>query len=160
MANKDMPCGAQPLGRILSANVYEAGSAIYPGDFVALASDGQIDAGSAGADIIGVALGYASAAGTRVLVSDHPDQRYVVQADGSDIDAQTDIGNNADILATAGNSTYKVSRHELDSSTITAGAGQLTLLDIERRVGDAFGAQVKCVVKISEQQLGEDFAGV
>lgn len=159
MANKDMPVGAQPLGRIISANVYEAGSTIYPGDFVRLASDGQIDAAAAGETLIGVALGYATV-GKKVLVSDAPEQRYVVQADEGQIDAQTDIGQNADILATAGSSAYKASRHELDSSTIAGSAAQCTILDIERRVGDELGTNVKVVVRINEHQLVDAFGGV
>lgn len=160
MANRDKPCGARPFGRVRSAQIYEAGSAVYPGDFVRLASDGQVDAAAAGATILGVALSYASAAGVKVLVSDHPDQRYVIQADEADVDAQTDIGNNCDHLATAGDSTYKVSRHELDSSTIAASAAGLTILDIEQRPDNALGTNVDVVVRINEHQLVDAFAGV
>lgn len=159
MANKNLPCGAKPFGRLRSAQIYEAGSTIYPGDFVRLASDGQIDTATAGQTLMGVALGYATV-NQQILVSDHEDQRYVLQADEADVDAQTDIGNLFDHLATAGDTVYKVSRHQLDSSTVSTSSGGLVLLDVERRVADAFGANVKCIVKIAEPQMVEGFAGI
>lgn len=159
MANYDLPSGARPAGRVRSANMYVAGGTIYPGDFVRLASDGKIDAAAAGDTLLGVALEYGVDTDS-ILVSDHEDQRYVLQSDSADIDAQTDIGNLFDILATAGNSTYKQSRMELDGSTVSTASGQLVLLGIEGRVADAFGANVKCIVKIAEHQIVETFAGV
>jgi hypothetical protein len=161
MANADRPRGFAPYGKIKSANTYEAGAACYPGDLVSLASDGQVDPTAAGATILGCCLSYASAAGAKVLVSDDPEQRYVVQADETEVDAQTDIGNNCDITATAGNSTYKTSRQELDSSTIGTSAAQLTILDIEQRPDNAFGGFVDVIVRINEHQVQKDaFAGV
>jgi hypothetical protein len=162
MANADRPRGFAPYGKVKSANIYEAGAAVYPGDLVALASDGQIDPVAAGSTILGCALSYAAAAGDKVLVSDDPEQRYVVQADETEVDAQTDIGNNCDHLATAGNSTYKASRMELDSSTIGTSAAGLTILDIEQRPDNAFGGFVDVIVRINEHQIaGKDaFAGV
>jgi hypothetical protein len=149
------------VGKVLRANYYEAGSAVYPGDLVALASDGQVDAASAGGTILGCALTYASAAGTKVLVCDDPEQRYVVQADETEVDAQTDIGNNCDITATGGSSTYKTSRQELDSSSIGTSAAQLTILDIEQRPDNAFGGFVDVIVRINEHQVNKDaFAGI
>lgn len=159
MANRDKPCGARPAGRVRSAQIYEAGSTVYPGDFVRLADDGQVDAAAAGTTLLGVALGYATS-GQKVLVSDHPEQRYVVQADEAEVDAQTDIGNNCDHVATAGNTTYKVSRHELDSSTIAASAAGLTILDVEQRPDNALGANVDVIVRINEHQLVDAFAGI
>lgn len=159
MANRDKPCGARPQGRVRSAQIYEAGSTVYPGDFVRLASDGQVDAAAAGNTLLGVALGYATS-GNKVLVSDHKEQRYVLQADEAEIDAQTDVGNSVDILATAGDSTYKISRHEMDSSTLGTTSGQLWICDIQQRPDNAFGANVDVIVKINEAQNVETFAGV
>lgn len=161
MANADRPRGFEPFGEIKSVGVYESGSACYPGDMVALASDGQVDPVAAGATILGCCLSYASAAGARVLVADHPEQRFIVQADETEVDAQTDIGNNCDITATGGSSTYKTSRQELDSSTIAASAAQLTILDIEQRPNNAFGGFVDVIVRVNEHQVAKDaFAGV
>jgi hypothetical protein len=160
MANADRPCGFRPHGKILRANVYESGAAIYPGDAVKLSSDGQIDPAAAGDALLGVALSYASAAGAEVLVADDPSQRFVVQADETQVDAQTDIGNVCDIVATAGNSTYKLSRMELDSSDVNTTSGQLCILGYERRADNALGTNVDAIVKINEHQLKDAFAGV
>lgn len=161
MANRDKPCGARVYGKLKSATHYVSGAAVYPGDFVKLDNTGRVVAASAGDTLLGVCLEYASAAGVRVSVSDHPEQLYVLQADEADIDAQTDVGNVADILATAASATYKISRHEMDSSTIaTGGSAQLVLMDIEQRPDNAFGATVDCIVKINEHQLVNGFAGI
>lgn len=163
MANPDRPQGARPYGEVLTVVEMTAGAAIYPGDFVHLESDGLVDPAVAGEDIYGVAMSYASASGSKVLVSTNPNQLYIVQASGSDIDAQTDIGNLCDILATAGNSTYNLSRHEIDSTSIGTGSGgQLVILALQGRVGNSLGAQADVLVKINENQaFGEtDFAGI
>jgi hypothetical protein len=160
MANADRPRGFWPVGKIKSANVYESGSAIAPGEFVRIAADGQIDAVAAGETILGLALSYASGSGQDVLVCDDPEQRYIGQADETEIDAQTDVGNNCDVLATADNTTYKTARMEIDSSTIAASAAQLTILGIEKRPDNALGAQVDVVVRVNEHQLVDAFAGI
>lgn len=160
MANTDRPRGFEPKGVPMRANSYVAGAACYPGDAVALQSDGKVDPAAAGDKILGIALSYASADGASVLVSDHPDQLYYVQADETEVDLQTDIGNTFELLATAGNSTYKTSRHELDSSSAGTSTQQLLLVGIEARPNNAFGAQASCVVRINEQQQVDSFAGV
>ena len=155
MANKDVPGGAVPVGPVLRASEWVAAGAIYPGDFVSQEAGGRCASASASAALCGVALSYASGAGEKVIVADDPNQLFEVQADESDVDAQTDIGLNYDILATAGNSTYKCSRMELDSSTQnTTATLPLKLLRIQPRIDNALGGQVKCVVKINNHQLG------
>lgn len=155
MANKDRPQGAAPFGEPLRVTNYVAAAACYPGDFLAQESGGQVTPASAGATgLIGVAASYQSTAAGEVLVWDHPDQRFVVQSDSTNPDAQTDIGLNYDIVATAANTTYKASRHELDDNTGATDSNlPLKLLGIERQVGDALGANAKCVVKINNHQL-------
>lgn len=161
MANPDRPNGAVPFGEPLRLNSYVAGAAVYPGDFVKLDSSGRIVVGAATDALIGVAIDYASAAAASVLVADHPDQQFVVQADETEIDAQTDVGQNADILATAANTTYKVSRMELDSSTIASDSTlALRILGVEAAVDNAFGAQAKCIVRINKHQLASNSQGV
>lgn len=156
MANPDLPKGFEPWGKLLRVGVYESGSAVYPGDVVMLASDGQVDPATAGVatGVLGVALSYASASGVAIAVADHPDQLFACQADEADIDAQTDIGGCCDHIATAGSSTYKASRHELNSSDISATLATFQLLRIEPNINNALGAQVKVVVKVAEHQLG------
>lgn len=157
MANRDYPAGASLKGVPVRVNPYESGSACYPGDFVTLASDGQVDPATAGSIILGVCLSYASASGQVILVADHPDQQVIVQSSSTHVAAQTNIGSTADILATAGSSVYKCSRHELDSSTLsTSATAQLRLIGIEGQVGDTFGDSVKCVCVINEHQFGPE----
>jgi len=162
MANNDQPSGFQPYGETKKSSEYTAGARCFPGDCVTLQSDGKVDPSTAGQDIFGVALTYADADGNKVRVSTDPDQLYIGQADEADIDLQTDIGNNCDVLATAGNTTYKASRMEIDSSTIAAATAQVTVLGIEPKDDNAFGAQVKVICRINEHQIiGEnDSAGV
>jgi len=161
MANPDRPQGLVPADRPRQVTEYVAGAAIYPGDAVRMQDDGKVDPAAASEALLGIALSYAAADGDKVLVCDDPDQRYVVQADGADIDAQTDIGLNYDILATAGDSTYKVSRMEMDSSTgATTATLPLRLLSVGRRIDNEFGAQAECVVKINAAQLGSNSAGL
>lgn len=161
MANLDQPRGFEVFGSLMRASVYESGSACYPGDMVALASDGQVDPGAATGSLLGLCLSYASAAGQDILVADHPDQLFSAQCDESDFNAQTDVGNTAGIVATAGSSTYKTSRQELDSSDIAQGSSQaLMVLALDRTVNNAFGAQAKAIVRINEHQLKESSVGI
>lgn len=163
MANNDRPRGFEPYGDVKQTLKAVAGSKVVAGEFVALADDGKVDAVAAGADIYGLALSRAGADGDEVLLSIHPEQLYVGQASASDIDAQTDIGNLVDIVATAENSTYDAARHEIDSTSIGTGSGgQLVVLGIEERPDNALGEFVDVVCKINEHQaFGEDdFAGI
>lgn len=155
MANADRPSGASPQGEILRARKYIAGARVFPGDFVTLESDGKVDPAAASEALLGVAISYADADLSEVLVADHPDQLFEVQASGSDIDAQTDVGVNYNILATAGNTTYNQSRMELNSASGNATDADLPLqlLGVVDAPSNELGAQVKCVVRINNHQL-------
>lgn len=151
MANSDRPKGFEPKGGALRSNEYVAGGDIFPGDCVHMEADGLVDAAAAAEAILGVALSKA-ASGEVVLVSDDPNQLYIVQADGADIDAQTDINLNYDILATAGSAAFNLSRQELDSSTgNTTATLQVKLIAIDPRPDNALGAQVDCIIRINNQ---------
>lgn len=159
MANPTIATGFEPYGVLRRANQYEAGSACYPGDLVALASDGQVDpATSASTVVLGVCLTYASGAGVKIQVADDPSQQFIVAANSvSSVDTQTDIGNLANILAGTPSSSYKLSRQTLDpSSLVTTISAQLKLLGIEPRTNNDFGANVKCIVSINAHQLGNN----
>ena len=164
MANVDLPRGFRCYGDIKSTNVYSAGGTIYPGDAVKFSGGtsstsirkAEVVAGTAGGALCGVALNYATA-GQKVLVADDPSQLFIGQADESDFDNAVDLGLNASILATAGNSTYKVSRMEIDSSTLaTTAALELKVVGvIERQDGkNEYGANVELIFKINNHQLG------
>lgn len=152
MANADQPTGFKPRGPIKSVAVALAGGTIYPGDAIKRDANGKVVVVSASNASCGVALHYA-VSGDDVVYCDDPDQKYVVQADGSDIDAQTDINLNYNIVATSGDTAYKISRMELDSDTgATDSTLPLRLLSIDKRPDNALGAQVDCIVKINNHQ--------
>lgn len=154
MANKDRPMGLRPYGKVLKVMEFTAGAACYPGDCVKMQADGKIDPAAATNDIFGVALSYASGDAQKVLVSIDPEQVYIAQCDEDDVDAVADYGQTVDILATAGNTTYKISRHEVDSSTVLSGtSGQLVVLGLAPNVGNALGAAAEVLVKINEHQI-------
>lgn len=160
MANRDEPRGLQPWGRLLRVTQYVAAGAIGRGDAVKLEAGGRVEVASSGGSsfagaLAGVALDAADAAGDVVRVADDPNQRFVVQADGADIDAQTDLGLNYELLCTDRDSATKESRQELDSSTgATTATLPLRAIEIDRKINNALGAQVDVIVKINNHQLG------
>jgi hypothetical protein len=153
MANRDQPQGFKPSGELLRVRPYVAGGTVYPGDAIKLNNAGQVVVAAADDALVGVAMAYATS-GQSVSVADHPDQEFVGQADGADIDAQTDMNLNYNILATAGNSSYKVSRMEVDSSTqATTATLPLKVLRREIREDNALGEFVDVVFVINNHQL-------
>jgi hypothetical protein len=156
MANRDEPQGLRPFGVVKRCNPYVAGGAIYPGDLVKKDAAGKVVAGTAGAAAIGVAATKAAADGDEVMVYDDPQQMFAIQVAADEVDAQTDIGLNASIVAGSANTTYNVSGHELDGSTInTTATLELKILRIVPAQGNALGANVDCVVLINNHQLGQ-----
>ena len=161
MANKDQIVGLKPVGKIISANEYEAGSVVYPGDLVKIANDGQVDPCAASEAAIGVALTYASGAGVKVMVSDSPEQRYSIQADDATIAAQTNLALNYNITVGTASTLYKRSAMQLDSSTgATDSILPLRALAIDKSVDNAFGNKVDVIVKINNHSLGNKIEGV
>lgn len=162
MANVDRPRGARPYGRAREAKQYTAGAAVYPGDFVHLEADGLVDPATASEAILGVAASYASASGEAVLVWDDPDQKYIVQADTGTSLAQTSVGLNYNIVATAGNSTYKQSRMELDSSSgATDSTLPLRLIGFSTAEGnDATLEHTDCIVIVNNSQSAKVSEGL
>jgi len=161
MASLDRPKGFEPYGVVRHIGIYESGAEIFRGDAVALASDGQVDPAAAGngTRILGVAAEYVAASGTDLRVYDHVDQEFVVQADETELDLQTDIGSTANILATAGNSQFEHSRMELDSSDLgTTTDAQLRVMRIEKNVNNVLGAQAEAVVRINVHELANSQA--
>lgn len=159
MANADRPCGFEPYGPVLRLRPYIANEALLRGDAVNRISGSTgtsglsaVEMADASEALIGV-VAAAAASGAVVLVYDHPDQEFKVQADGADINEGTDIGLNFNLLATVGSGGQ--SAHELDSDTgNTTATLPLKLLRIVPSVDNALGAQVKCIVKINNHQLG------
>jgi hypothetical protein len=156
MANVDRPEGFKPFGPVLRASKYIAGATVYPGDLVHLEDDGKVDPATTGEAVLGVALSKA-ADGEELIVSDHPDQRYIVQADDggtTDVTAQTAVGLNYPIVATSGSSAYNISRMELDGSESgTTATLPLRLLGLLDEPGNAWGNFAKVIVRINHNQL-------
>lgn len=163
MANKDLPRGLEPYGKIKDANEYEAGSAIAVGDAVVMASDGQVDPVATGgsvysSEVLGVAISSASAAAEKVLIIDDPDQQYRIQADDASITAQTAIGLNYALIGTSPSGIN--SRMELDgSSGATDSTLPLRLLRLDKRPDNSFGSQADLIVKINNNQLAGNHDG-
>lgn len=161
VAIKNEPKGFIPWGRILSTHEYNGGTAaaIHPGDAVSMRADGVIIVATAGStQLIGVAVSRKSATYTTVLVYDDPDQQYLVQDDGSGVTVlvSTHLGLNADLVATAANTTHMKSKHQLDRDTIASTAAQLRLLGIV----SVTGANSLCRVVINEHAWAKKFLGV
>jgi hypothetical protein len=145
MANRDIVDGAKPYGPCLRARPYQAGGTVYPGDLLKFSSGGQVVAGTAGAACMGVALTYATS-GVDVIV---------MQVAADEVDAQTDINQNASLIAGSPNTTYRRSGMELDGSTLaTTATLELKIIRLLPAVDNALGANAKLIVKINNHQLG------
>lgn len=155
MANSSRKIGFRPHGQVLRQNPYIAGSEIFPGDMVlAPASDGQVDASAGGASemLLGAALTYASAAGETVIIADHPSQQYVVQMASGETEASTQVGDYCEVKATAGSSTYKVSRQEVDTVAETD-TKPLRIVRLSGLVNNSWADNADVVVSINTHAL-------
>ena len=123
-AATDAPFGAMPYNEVLRVSPYlkdASAVAIYPGDFVIQEADGGVGVSTAGStQIVGVAAEYSAASTAKqdFMVYDHPEQLFTIQDDGDTTQmAQTEIGLNANLITTTGNTTTLRSNHEIDSSS-------------------------------------------
>ena len=180
MANKDAAFGLKPIGKVgqngdnagLSEySIAASASAIYFNDPVEMASTGTITVAAAGDALLGSLNGVfftdatsskptfanhldASNTATDIVgfVSDDPYQRFEIQSAGTP--AQTNIGNNADIVYAAGGSPNYVSGVEI-SGTMAAGTAQLKIIGVSRDPeNDELGsANTNLIVTINEHFL-------
>jgi len=159
------------------------GTAIFPGDCVTLVTAGTVQAASAGgADlIIGVvaACSFVNSSNQRVYGShipagttysptsrgsrnasyawvwDDPEIEYVAAVSGTNTAATVYamVGANADILATAGDTVYRRSNHQIDGASVNTGTLRFRILDILRDPAqDLTSANWRAIVKINEGQ--------
>lgn len=152
----DRPRGFHPKGEPKRVTEYTAGSAIGTGDMCVLSADGKVDAVT-GASYTGAAIGVATSStstdGDKVSILDDPDQEFECQSDDSTLAAQTDIGRNYAVVATA--ATSGESNMELDGSTgATTATLPLKLLSVSpREDADGLGtANTDVIVKINNHQ--------
>jgi hypothetical protein len=176
MANVDAARGLQvatsPYGSI-KATLYPItvayGTSLFRGDPIVVAAAGTAEIGTAGAAIMGSALGFfdvdmvpinyyvgSTATQAYVLVADDVNQEFIIQEDGDTSDlAATSVANNVNIIAGTGSSVTGESRYEIDSSSLnTTATLNLRLIRLERIQGNAYGDWAKWRVKINYHQAG------
>lgn len=182
MANVDRPNGLSPI-RHLDGSAYNGqvnryfipatdATAMFVGDAVKSAGSADSDGvptvaqAAAGDTLRGVIVGFepdpdnlsrnyrAASTARYVLVADAPDIVFEVQEDsvGAAL-AATNVGQNADIVVGAGNTTSGASGMELDSSTAVATTAQLRILGFSQAPKNEIGDNAKLEVVINEHEL-------
>lgn len=157
MANVNNPRGFSVVNPIIRMREYVKGTAaaIYPGDAVGMRPDGKVYVAVTGSTTIaGVAQAYATAAATRVLLADHPDQQYYIKDDGvGGTLAQADIGAGFNIVVTAGNATFTKSAHALDTSTKNNATGATPIRLLGFHPSDEVGKYVRCRIRFVDANM-------
>lgn len=171
MANSDRLRGFRPLrhltGGEIRLNKYTVttGQIVYKGDLLKIVAAGTVQAAAAndGIIVVGVAAQYVndsgSAGGKTVMVWDDPQIVFGVQSDTGTATTAADVGATANHVATTGNTTTLISKHELDSSDIGTG-GQLKILGLENQIDNAWGEHSDLEVVIAEHFYKAAVAGV
>ena len=189
MANADQPNGFVPkrhlTGGVIRANEYliENGHStnFFSGDIVDLGSDGYLDAFANSDKAIGVFYGVEyvdestgdvkflkkwtanttvkANTSVKAYVYDDPMITFTVQAGNGSI-AQANVGETANVLLTAGNSTYGYSQHELDNATLGTGSLVLRVLRKVDEPDNAWAENAKVEVTINQHRLSTQGAGV
>ena len=180
MANKDAAFGLKPIGKVgqnrdnggLSEyDIAASASAIYFNDPVEMLATGTIGVAAAGDVLLGSLNGvfFTDASSSKPtyanhldasntasdivgFVSDDPYERFEIQSAGTP--AQTNIGNNADIVYAAGSSPNYVSGVEI-SGTMAAGTAQLKIMGVSKDPdnNELGSANANLVVTINEHFL-------
>jgi len=188
MANPDKPNGFKLVGKLGSApqnngcTEYEIASgqsgSIFSGDPVQMLTGGTISVVNSATTvkILGIFRGckfvdtdgsitykahypngQTSTSTIIALVEDNPDNLYEVQSSGSL--ALTDVGANVDLASyVAGDTVSGQSKAEIDG-TSTASAAQFRIIGKVNEPDNAFGTNVKMIVKINEHAYS-NLAGV
>ncbi len=153
MANASVANGFIPYERVLRCRTYISSSICYPGDALVLVNDGTVAVAAASAALIGVCLSYA-ASGANVQVADHPDQLFVSKADETEVDAQTDINLNYNLVAGTASTLYKQSRHAIDSSTqATTATLPFKVVGLAPAINNALGTNSDLICVINNHAL-------
>ncbi len=183
MANKDAPFGLKPSSKLGSnynaegVTEYKIASGasgnIFSGDLVKMANTGTILVAAAGDQALGVFRGcqYTDSSGDVIFspywpdgtvtsdavafVVDDPNALFEVQSAATGSVVQTVVGNNADIVYTAGSTITGISAVEI-SGTTAATSAQLRIVGVSTDpdnstlgTGSA-SANVNLIVKINE----------
>jgi hypothetical protein len=161
MANTDAPCGFWPIrhlaGGEIRTNSYTAttSATIYKGDLLKVVANGTVEIGAAdiGIAAIGIAAEHiaSASAGQLVQVYDDPYIVFGVQCDSGTAAAATDVFYCTDHVATTGNTSTGISKNELDSSELAAGAAlQLRVIGLVDMPDNAWGEHAKVEVIFNE----------
>jgi len=129
----------------------------YINDVMSAAADGNVNVAAAGDNVIlGSNLAYhAASAATAtsadpVLISDHPDQLYEAQDDGTQAAAQLELFQGFNHLATTGSTVTFISKHELDiSDGGTSTGGFVGLGFVPRMDNDGTAANADWVLQLN-----------
>jgi hypothetical protein len=172
MANTNVPTGFRPLNRSITGGpgaallkahkIAGSGTALFIHDVVKLGGSGtksgiSIVAAAATNTAIGVTLngGAVSTATDHIIVPGHG-QVFVAQIDTLTI-AQTN--QNAELVATAGNTATGVSKHSL-GSIATTNTHKFRVLKLWDAPDNEAGAYAKVEVTFNGSQLADQIAGV
>jgi hypothetical protein len=184
MANQDAPFGFRPVAKTGSSpdssgySEYGISSgyatAIYEGDAVKMTASGVVALAAAGDRLLGVAGGVSytdptteqptysnkypggvAASDIKIQVYDDPNQLFLVQSAGTV--ATTNIGNNADLSYTTGNSKSGVSKAEL-SGTMAATGAQFRIVRVSNDPENSTtgSANANVIVRIDEHFYGTE----
>ena len=177
--NTSVGFGLRPVGKVgqnrdaqgLSEySVAASATIIYFNDAVEMAATGTITVAAAGDILLGSLNGsfYTDAttkkptflnyvpnnAATDIVafVSDDPYERFEIRSNNTGTSDQADVGENADIVYTAGSTANYVSKTVLGDSTLAAADGQLRVMGATNQAGDddITSANVVWVVNINE----------
>lgn len=173
MANVDNPHGLRPLMRNLDggepqirqlAKAVGYGTAIFEFDAINRVADGSIEASATPGttNYTGVALNYgalSTATNHQCIVS--PSAVYEAQDNGGAGVLAVDLGNNANLVLTAGNTTTLLSKHQIATSTLTTtvtlDVHLLALLDVPDNI---HGANARIEIVFNKHRLAPATVGV
>jgi len=167
MANTNDAFGAVPVkteGKQSRVTYYtkKTGAALAPGDFVIADAAGNVTiaTGGDGVTLLGVAAEYkASTDVTAIAVYDDPETVFEIQA-SADLQA-ADVFQNANVVATALDSTLLQSKQALDSASLGTGiTKQLKVLGLSKSPTAEWGSYATARVKINNHALRAGVAGV
>lgn len=162
MANPNAPFGfmvQKTEGKENRVTKYvKATGIIYPGDVLKLQSTGDVTVAAAGDRMIGVAAEYRASADTEIAVYDDPDCEFFAQCSADYADA--DVGQNANIVATTGNTTLKSSKQAVLSTFATTDTHQFKLLGLLSRGENAVGSYAIVKVRPNSHTFKNGVTGV
>lgn len=163
MPNPNSPFGFQIMksdGKENRVTVYrKTAVALYAGDVVKLTNTGQVAVAAAGDVMVGVCAEYQPASASEIAVHDDPNALFMAQCDG---DFQlVDIGQNANITATAADTSILRSKHDIDIASFGVEAEkQFKILGLVSRLENAVGSYAIVKVKPNHHFFASGVAGI